>query len=86
MSNEAIKTQAQDLMQRGQDLVEEGNQRQLVFLSKAGNPVVQTKLTIAAGVGAFLLITGIVSLPLVIIASVIAYMMGIRAEIRQLTS
>lgn len=82
MSNETMKTQANDLLERGKGLVEEGNQRQIAFLSKSGATIFETKLTLAVAVVAVLLITGIMSFPIVLIVSAIAYMMGIRADIR----
>ncbi|MEO1286911.1 MAG: DUF4342 domain-containing protein [Chloroflexota bacterium] len=85
MTNETIKTQANDLMERGKDLVEQGNQRQVVFLSKTGSSIVEVKLSIAVGVAVVLLITGLVSLPFVAIVALVAYMMGIRADVRQTT-
>jgi hypothetical protein len=80
MTNETIKTQAENLKERGKDLLAEGNQRQVVFRNRDGSVLFQTSLTIVAGVALVLLFTG-VSIPLVIIAAGVAMFMGIRVEI-----
>lgn len=82
MNNETIKTQANDLVARGKDLVAEGNQRQLVFRNKEGKVLVETSLTMAVGISLFLMITGFVSIPLLVIATGIAMFMGIKVQIR----
>lgn len=82
MNNETIKTQANDLVARGKDLVTEGNQRQLVFRNKEGKVLVETSLTMAVGISLFLMITGFVSIPLLVIATGIAMFMGIKVQIR----
>ena len=75
--NETVET----LKTRGQELVAEGNQRHLVFYNKSGQEYFQTSLTIAAAVSVFLLLTGILSIPLVLIAGIIATVAGVRVDL-----
>lgn len=82
MTNETIKTQANDIVARGKDLVAEGNQRQLVFRNKDGKQLVELSVTMAVGIALFLFITGFVSIPLLVIASGIAMLMGVKVEIQ----
>ncbi|GAB5491905.1 MAG: hypothetical protein Phog2KO_21200 [Phototrophicaceae bacterium] len=82
MNNETIKTQANDVVARGKDLVAKGNQRQLVFRNKEGKSLFEISLTVAVGVSLLLLFTGFVSIPLLVIATGIAMFLGIKAEIR----
>lgn len=74
--NETIQT----IKTRGQELVTEGNQRNLVFRNKTGKSFFEVSLTVAAAVAAFLFLTGFVSIPLVVVGSVIAYFFGVRVE------
>lgn len=84
MTTQNIKNQTNNLVEHGKVLVNQGNQRQLVLQSKAGNTLIQSKLTIVAAVTAFLLLTGFISIPLVIIAAVIGMVLGVKVEIRNL--
>lgn len=84
MTTQNIKNQTNNLVEHGKVLVNQGNQRQLVLQSKAGNTLIQSKLTIVAAVTAFLLFTGFISIPLVIIAAVIGMVLGVKVEIHNL--
>lgn len=84
MTTQNIKNQTNNLVEHGKVLVNQGNQRQLVLQSKAGNTLIQSKLTIVAAVTAFLLLTGFISIPLVIIAAVIGMVLGVKVEIHNL--
>lgn len=74
--NETVQT----IKTRGQELVAEGNQRNLVFRNKTGKSFFEVSVTVAAAVAFFLFITGFVSIPLVVIGSAIAYFSGVRVE------
>lgn len=82
MTNEQLKSKTTDLKARGEELIVKGNQRQLVFRNKAGKTFFETTLTIVAGVSAFLLLTGFVSVPLLVVAGAIAMFMGVRVELQ----
>lgn len=74
--NETVQT----IKTRGQELVTEGNQRNLVFRNKAGNSFFEVSVTVAIAVAFFLFITGFISVPLMVIGSAIAYFFGIRVN------
>lgn len=76
-----LKTQAENIKVRGQELVAQGNQRQVIFRKKSGEALFETNLTIVAGVTALMVITGFVSIPLIILAVVVSMLMGIRVEV-----
>ncbi|MGB7342253.1 MAG: DUF4342 domain-containing protein [Phototrophicaceae bacterium] len=76
-----LKTQTQNIKVRGQELIAQGNQRQVIFRKKSGESLFETNLTIVAGVTAFMVITGFVSIPLIVIGAVVAMLMGIRVEV-----
>ena len=75
--NETVQT----LKTRGQELVAEGNQRSLVFRNKNGQEYFQTSLTIATAVTVFLLLTGFLSIPVVLIGGAIATVAGVRVDL-----
>lgn len=83
MTREELNAKTTDLKARGKELVSEGNQRQLVFRNKAGNTFFETTLTIVVGVSAFLVLTGFVSIPLLVVAGAIAMVMGVQVEVQQ---
>lgn len=82
MTSETMKTEANNLVARGKELVAEGSQRQLVFRTKAGRTLVEPTLTLTVAVAAFLLITGFISMPFIVIAMVVGLVMGIQVEVR----
>lgn len=77
-----MKNEIQTLKSRAKEVVAEGNQRQLVFRNKSGESLFEVSLTIAVAVAIVLLITGVLSFPLVIIAGVLGMLFGIRVELR----
>ena len=79
-----IKNQTNNLLEQGKSLVNAGNQRQIVFQTKEGKTLIQSKLTIVVAVAVFLLITGFVSIPVVAIATIIAMAFGVKVELRNL--
>jgi len=82
MTNETLKTEANNLVERGKELVAQGNQRRLVFRNKDGKALVQSSLTVAAAIAFVMLVTGFISIPMIVIASIIAMVWGIRVEVQ----
>lgn len=82
MTSETMKTEANNLVARAKDLVAEGNQRQLVFRTKEGKTLIEPTLTLTVAVAAFLLITGFISIPFMVIATVVGMVMGVQVELR----
>lgn len=84
MTSQDIKVQTNNLVEQAKTLVNEGNQRQLVLQTKEGKTLIQSKATTAAAVALFLLITGFISIPLLVIATVIGMVLGAKVEVRNL--
>ena len=82
MSKEEFNQQAQNIVERGKVAVAEGNQRHLVLRKQDGTQVFETTLTMAAGVGLFLLVTGLLSWPIILIAAITAYTTKVKVEVR----
>jgi len=83
MTKQEIKEQAQQIVERGKELAEENNQRYLVLRKADGSEVFETSVTVAAGVALFLLVTGFLSWPLILIAAIAAYASKVKVELRQ---
>lgn len=82
MTKSEFNQEAQNIIERGKELVAEGNQRQLVFLKKDGTQLFETSLTIALGVTVGLLVMGFLTWPVVLIAAIAAYASKIKVELR----
>ena len=83
MTKAEFNEQAQTFVERGKELVAEGNQRHLVLLKQDGTELFQTRLTVAVGVAFVALITGFLSWPVVLIAAIAAYATKVKVELRQ---
>ena len=83
MSTETIKTQANEMVARGKDLVAEGKQRQVLFINRDNKTLLTTNLTVVVGVAIFSLLTGFITFPIVVIAAIAAVIFGIRVELHQ---
>lgn len=75
-----FKEQTQQIVERGKELAEEGKQRQITLNNRDGQELVSTNLTIVVAVSLFLLVTGFLSAPLVIIAAAFGYWRGWRLD------
>ena len=75
-----FKEQTQQIVERGKELAEEGKQRQITIRNRDGQKIVSTNLTIVVAVSLFLMVTGFLSAPLVIIAAAFAYWRGWQFE------
>lgn len=84
MTSQDIKVQTNNLVEQAKSLVNQGNQRQLVLQTKEGKTLIQSKVTIVAAVSLFLLATGFISIPLVVIATIIGMVLGAKLELRNL--
>jgi|GEM_PF-5621615 len=77
-----MENNIQAVKDRAKELVAEGNQRQVVLRSKSGESIFEVSLTVAVAIAAVLLVTGILSIPLLVIATVLAMVFGVRLELR----
>lgn len=77
-----MENNIQAVKDRAKELVAEGNQRQVVLRSKSGESIFEVSLTVAVAIAAVLLVTGILSIPLLVIATVLAMIFGVRLELR----
>jgi uncharacterized protein DUF4342 len=81
MTKEKFNQEAQNLIEQGKQVVTEGKQRQIILRKQDGTQIVETNLTVVAGVGLFLLLTGFLTLPLVLIAALVAYATKVKVEL-----
>lgn len=82
MANQEFNQEAQSIKERGKELIAKGNQRQVVLHKQDGTQIVATSLTITASVGLFLLVTGFITFPIIVIAAIVAYMTKVGVELR----
>lgn len=82
MSKEEFNQQAQNLVERGKDAVAAGNQRHIVLRKQDGTQIFETTLSMAVGVGLVLLVTGLLSWPIILIAAIAAYATKVKVEVR----
>ena len=75
-----VQAQAEQFVERGKQLAEDGKQHQLIVRNRDGSPLVSTNATVVVGVSLLLLVTGFLSLPLVAIVALIGYWKGLRVE------
>jgi len=66
-----------DLMQRFQDIIQQGNMRKLVIKSAEGRVLIETSLTVAAVIAFFLLITRVI-----VIVAVLGVIAGVVARVQ----
>ena len=82
MAQVQLNERAQSIIERGKEAVAEGNQRHIVLSKQDGSQLFETSLTTAAAVGFVLLITGILSWPVILIAAIAFYATKAKVELR----
>lgn len=82
MSKQQFNEQAQNIIERGKEVVAEGKQRHLIVRKQDGTQLFATNLTVAAGVGIVLLVMGWLTLPFILIATAVVYMSKIKVEMQ----
>lgn len=81
MTKEKFNQQAQNFLAQGKQVAAKGKQRQLTLRKQDGTQIVETNLTIVAAGGLFLLLTGFLTWPIVLIGAAVAYVTKVKLEL-----
>lgn len=80
MSEQTFTETRNNLIERAKEAATEGNQRRLILRKENGERIAETSLTVAVAVGFFLLLTGIASWPLVLVAAIVGPATKVQVE------
>jgi len=78
-----MNQQTQNVIERGRAAIKQGNDRKIVIRTKEGKQILQSSLTVVAGVGAFLLLTGFISWPIIVIAAIAGYAARLQVQLTE---
>lgn len=81
MSEQTFTETRNQLIERAKVAAAQGNQRRLILRRENGDRIAETSLTVAVAVGFFLLLTGIASWPLVLVAAIVGLATKVQVEL-----